>query len=91
MRVPRYIRNDRHIATNQVFHNFSPPYTSCAQLYNGFLKKDLDLGQVRSLLLIYRDALLDLAVNCSIIWTLTDPDQEKLVPYVVVSAAVRAS
>ena len=56
-----------------------------------FERKDLDLGQVWNLLLIYRDALLDLTVNCSTRWTLPDLDQEIPVSDVVTSASVSAS
>ena len=56
-----------------------------------FERNDLDPDQVCNLLLIYRDGLLDLAVNCSTIWTLPDLDQEKLVSDVVASATVSAS
>ena len=56
-----------------------------------FEKKDLDLGQVCNVLLIYRDGLLDLAVNCSTRWTLPDLDQVIPVSDVVASSTVSAS
>jgi hypothetical protein len=56
-----------------------------------FERKDIDLCQICNLQLIYRDGLLDLAVNSSTTWMLPDMDQEKPASDVVASAAVSAS